>query len=324
MKADHPLRFEPIFRRALWGGRRLETVLGKSLPPGNDFAESWEIVDHGTDQSRVTAGPLQGLTLSTLMRELGSDLMGRHPPQACFPLLLKFLDVRANLSVQVHPNDQQAAQLDPPDSGKSEAWYVLSAEPGSRIYAGLRDGVDRAALDAAVTNGRTEECLDAFEPVAGDCILIPAGTVHALGAGLLVAEIQQSSDTTFRLFDWNRVGSDGRPRPLHVSQAVAVVDYQAGPVRPVAPRPTVLSHVSRLIADDKFVMDAWNFATPKRIGGDDRCHIVVPVAGRVRLDPDVVDGPIGVGETVLIPSAAGDVELEPEGAAELLDIYLPG
>ena len=168
MKADHPLRFEPIFRRALWGGRRLETVLGKSLPPGNDFAESWEIVDHGTDQSRVTAGPLQGLTLSTLMRELGSDLMGRHPPPACFPLLLKFLDVRANLSVQVHPNDQQAAQLDPPDSGKSEAWYVLSAEPGSRIYAGLRDGVDRAALDAAVTHGRTEECLDAFEPVAGE------------------------------------------------------------------------------------------------------------------------------------------------------------
>ncbi len=164
----------------------------------------------------------RGMALGTLVRELGADLLGRHHPQDHFPLLFKFLDVRENLSVQVHPNDEQAARLDPPDRGKSEAWFVLSAEPGSRVYAGLRDGVDRTALEPAVAHGQAESCLHSFEPAPGDCVLVPAGTVHALGAGLLVAEIQQSSDTTFRLFDWNRVGPDGLPRPLHVEQAVAV------------------------------------------------------------------------------------------------------
>jgi mannose-6-phosphate isomerase len=149
MNADYPLRFEPIFRLALWGGRRLETVLGKTFPAGNDYAESWEIVDHGADQSCVTHGPLRGMALSSLVRELGADLLGRHNPQDHFPLLFKFLDVRENLSVQVHPNDEQAARLDPPDRGKSEAWFVLRAEPASRVYAGLRDGVDRTALERA-------------------------------------------------------------------------------------------------------------------------------------------------------------------------------
>jgi mannose-6-phosphate isomerase len=323
MKADYPLRFDPIFRRALWGGRRLETVLGKSLPPGNDYSESWEIVDHGADQSCVTHGPLQGLALQALVRELGTELLGRHHPQDHFPLLFKFLDVRENLSVQVHPNDEQAARLDPPDRGKSEAWFVLSAEPGSRVYAGLRDGVERTALESAIAHGQAENCLHSFETAPGDCVLVPAGTVHALGAGLLVAEIQQSSDTTFRLFDWHRVGPDGLPRPLHVRQAVAVVDFHAGPVRPVTPKATVLSHVNRLIAGDKFVIDRWSFSTPKRVGGDDRCHIVVPVSGRLRLERDAVDAPLYAGQTVLIPAAAGDVEVEPDGAAELLDIYLP-
>jgi mannose-6-phosphate isomerase len=323
MNADYPLRFEPIFRLALWGGRRLETVLGKTFPAGNDYAESWEIVDHGADQSCVTHGPLRGMALSSLVRELGADLLGRHNPQDHFPLLFKFLDVRENLSVQVHPNDEQAARLDPPDRGKSEAWFVLRAEPASRVYAGLRDGVDRTALELAIAHGQIETCLHSFEPASGDCVWVPAGTVHALGAGLLVAEIQQSSDTTFRLFDWNRVGPDGLPRPLHVRQAVAAVDFQAGPVRPVSPKPTVLSHVNRLIAGDKFVVDRWSFSTPKRVGGDDRCHIVVPVSGRVRLERDAVEAALGTGQTALIPAAAGDVELEPDGAAVMLDIYLP-
>ena len=258
------------------------------------------------------------------MRELGSDLLGRHHPQDHFPLLFKFLDVPQNLSVQVHPDDEQAARLDPPDRGKSEAWFVLSAEPGRRVYAGLCEGVDRTAvLELAVAHGQAESCLNVFEAAPGDCVQVPPGTVHALGAGLLVAEIQQSSDTTFRLCDWNRVGPDGLPRPLHVRQAVAVVDFHAGPVRPVAPKPTVLSHVNRLIAGDKFVMDRWSFSTPKRIGGDDRCHIVVPVSGRLRLERDAVDAPLRAGQTVLIPAAAGDVELEPDGAVVMLDIYLP-
>ncbi len=208
----YPLRFRLLVRRYLWGNRRLETCLGKSLGPGNDYAESWEVADHGADQSIVDAGPLAGTTLGELVRLRGVELFGRCHPQANFPLLVKFLDAAQSLSVQVHPNDAQAARLSPPDLGKTEAWYILAADPGSRVYAGLQPGVEREQLAEAIAKGTCETLLHGFEPKAGDCLFIPAGTVHALGAGLLVAEVQQSSDTTFRLYDWNRVGPDGKPR----------------------------------------------------------------------------------------------------------------
>ena len=178
MNADYPLRFEPILRRYLWGGRRLEAVLGKPLPPGDDYAESWELVDHGQDQSIVTAGPLSGTCLHDIVCQLGPALLGHHAPQGQFPLLFKFLDAQRNLSVQVHPNDEQAAQLTPPDRGKTEAWIVMHVEPGSRIYAGLQEDVDRTTLQQAVTDGTADNCLHAVEPVVGDCLMIPAGTVH--------------------------------------------------------------------------------------------------------------------------------------------------
>ncbi|MCA9268615.1 MAG: class I mannose-6-phosphate isomerase, partial [Planctomycetales bacterium] len=212
----YPLRMQPLFRRYLWGGRRLQTVLDKPLGSGDDYAESWEIVDHGADQSVVAAGPLAGKPLADIVAQHTRELFGRHAPLAQFPLLFKLLDCNRNLSVQVHPNDQQAAALDPPDLGKTEAWVILDAAPGSVIYAGLERDCDAAALEQAISAGRVDACLGRFEPQRGDCVFIPAGTVHALGAGLLVAEIQQASDTTFRLFDWNRVGADGRPRPLHL------------------------------------------------------------------------------------------------------------
>jgi mannose-6-phosphate isomerase len=323
MNADYPLRFEPLYRNYLWGGRRLADVLGKPLPAGEHFAESWEIVDHGDDQSCVAAGPLRGLTLHALVRRLGADLLGRHDPQPQFPLLFKFLDAQQNLSVQVHPNDDQAAGLDPPDRGKTEAWVVLHAEPASRIYAGLRAGVDRVTLQNRVEQGDAESCLHFFEPAPGDCVFLPAGTVHALGAGLVVAEIQQSSDTTFRLYDWNRVSPSGQPRPLHVASALEVIDFRSGPIRPVVAAPTPLPQVERLVACDKFVVDRWCLSTPRRIGGDRRCHIVAPLSGRVRVAGDAVPMALAVGETVLIPAAAGRVELQPEDSATLLDIYLP-
>jgi mannose-6-phosphate isomerase len=213
---DHLLRFQPIFRRYLWGGRRLGTMLGKPIGPGDDYAESWEIVDHGVDQSVVRAGPLAGAALGQLVREQGAALLGRHAPQRGFPLLMKLLDCNRTLSVQVHPNDEQGARLTPPDRGKTEAWVVLAADEGSVIYAGLKSGVTRDDLAASLEHGTCAELLHAFAPRVGDCVFIPAGTVHALGAGLVIAEIQQASDTTFRLFDWNRVDAEGKPRPLHI------------------------------------------------------------------------------------------------------------
>jgi mannose-6-phosphate isomerase len=323
MPADYPLRFEPLFRRYLWGGRRLQSVLGKPIGAGEDFAESWEIVDHGADQSVVAAGRSAGKSLHELVTDCGNELFGRHHPQTRFPLLFKFLDAHRNLSVQVHPNDEQAQLLDPPDLGKTEAWVVVHAEPGSLVYAGLKRGFDRQAFEREVSRGTTELCLHRFEPRVGDCIFIPAGTIHALGAGLIIAEIQQASDATFRVFDWNRVGSDGRPRTLHIEQALDVIDYTAGPVAASEPRPADRSHVARLIACDKFVLDRWEFDSAQTIGGDDRFHILAVLAGAVRVAGDPTGESLTKGQTMLLPAAAGECELAAASQSVVLDMYLP-
>lgn len=298
-------------------------MLGKRTGPGEDYAESWEIVDRGSDQSEVRYGPLKGVTLHELVVEHGKELMGRHGPEPRFPLLFKYLDANRPLSVQVHPNDQQAARLDPPDLGKTEAWFVLHADPKSRIYAGLRHDVDRAALQQAIAHGTCEETLHWFHPRAGQCIFLPAGVVHALGKGLLIAEIQQASDTTYRLFDWNRVDADGQPRPLHIDQALDVIDFDYGPVNPLVPEPTGRAAVHRLVSCDMFLMDHWQINTARSIPCADRCHIVTVLRGTVRVAGDPSRQPLTKGDTVLLPASLVDVEVTPEADAELLDMYPP-
>jgi mannose-6-phosphate isomerase len=321
--ALYPLRFRPIFRRYIWGGRRLATSLGKSLGPGGDWAEAWEIADHGDDQSAIEFGPLAGTTLHRLVEQQGEALLGRHAPRPTFPLLLKFLDASRTLSVQVHPNDAQAAALDPPDAGKTEAWYVVEALPDSVVYAGLQTGVTRDEFLAAMQRGTCEECLHSFPATAGDCIFIPAGTVHALGAGLLVAEIQQSSDTTFRLFDWNRPGPDGLPRPLRTEEGLAVIDFARGPISPSQPRPTDRPYVKRLVDCDKFLWDRWTLDAPQTIGGDARCHIITVLEGAVQIDGDPAPSALPRGGSALLPTSLGPVRLSPQGSTVLLDAYLP-
>lgn len=323
MPSLYPIRFRPILRRYLWGGRRLESSLGKSLPPGNDWAESWEISDHGTDQSIVEFGPLAGTTLHELVTRYGLDLLGRHHPHPTFPLLLKFLDAAQTLSVQVHPDDAIAARLDPPDAGKTEAWVVIDAVPGSLIYAGLKPGIDRDRLLAAIRHGKCDDCLNVFPASPGDCILLPARTVHALGAGIVVAEIQQSSDTTFRLFDWNRLAPDGRPRPLHIEKGLDVIDFSRGPVMPSRPQPTDRPQVTRLVECDKFVWDRWNFDSALSASGDDRCHILTVLQGAVRIEGDPADSILPRGGSALLPASSGTVQLSPQGRTVLLDAYLP-
>jgi mannose-6-phosphate isomerase len=325
---DHLLRFHPIFRRFLWGGRRLGSLLHKPIGPESDYAESWEIVDHGADQSVVRAGPLTGATLGALMREQADAVLGQHAALATsgvggFPLLMKLLDCNRTLSVQVHPNDTQAAKLLPPDRGKTEAWVVLAAEPGSKIYAGLKSGVTRDDLAAALARGDVAALLYEFEPDVGDCVFIPAGTVHALGAGLVIAEIQQASDTTFRLFDWNRVDADGKPRPLHIEESLATVDYARGPVAPQTPQPTAIVGRERLVECDKFILDRVTFAAPTTIGGDDRCRVLAMVEGAVSAAGDPLHAPLAIGDAALAPAAAGAITFTPQGRAAMLDIYLP-
>jgi len=321
----HPLLLDPVYRRYLWGGRRFATALGRDLPPGDDFAESWELVDRpGSDQSVVAAGPLAGRTLGDLVRGHGGELLGRHAPLAAFPLLFKFLDACRDLSVQVHPDDARAMRLVPPDRGKTEAWYVVDAVPGSRIYAGLAPGVGRDDLAAAIRVGTCANVLHSFEARAGDCIFIPAGTVHAIGAGLLVAEIQQSSDVTYRLFDWNRTGPDGKPRPLHVEAGVEAVT-RFGPVAPVHPEATADPAVKRLVASEFFLFDEVRPTGTWQIGGDDTCHFLAVLEGTVRFDDRWRLPPAGRGRTILLPAALGrqTLHIAPGPPAKLLHVALP-
>lgn len=323
MATLYPLRFRPMFRPYLWGGRRLETVLGKSLGPGDHWAESWEICDHGPDQSLVEFGPLAGTALGQLMAIYGEELLGRHNPQPRFPLLVKFLDANEMLSVQVHPDDIRAAKLAPPDLGKTEVWVVLDAEPNGAVYAGLKPGVDRAMLAESIRQGRCQDCLHVFHPVPGDCIFLPAGTVHTFGNGVLVAEIQQSSDVTHRLFDWNRLGPDGRPRPLHVELGLEAIDYKRGPVEPQRPCPTDRPQVDRLVDCEKFLLDRWTFDSPLLAGGDRRFHIIVVLDGAVEIEGDPAGTVLPRGGTALLPACCGVVRLSPQGKTVLLDAYLP-
>lgn len=306
-----PLRFRPLIKQAIWGGRRLSESLGKTIGDSDDYAESWEIVDHGDDQSVIVEGPLAGTTLNELYCAHPVELMGRdwaaNPKRPdTFPLLFKFLDCNRVLSVQVHPNDEQGSKLTPPDLGKTEAWVVLHSEPRSVVYAGLKSGVDRETLAAHIEAGTTEQALHAFHPSVGDCIFIPAGTVHALGGGLLIAEIQQSSNTTFRLFDWNRTDASGRSRPLHIESSLDVTDFECGPVDPVTPRRT--GNVETLVQCDRF--DLHRATGDVTIGEDNRCHLVSVVAGQGRLVHDGESTVIDTGQTCLLPAAMSSSKLQ--------------
>ena len=318
-----PLTFKPLYRRYLWGGRRFATALGRTLPLGDDFAESWEIVDHGADQSVVAAGPLAGATLGSLVRERAADLLGGLTAASAFPLLFKFLDAQRDLSVQVHPDDARAARLTPPDLGKTEAWYVVDASAGSRIYAGLRENVGRPELEAAIRAGRCAEVLHSFEPRVGDCVFIPAGTVHAIGAGLLVAEIQQASDVTYRLFDWNRTGPDGRPRPLHIEAGLDAVT-RFGPVAAVTPTATADPAVRRLVSCDYFSFDEVVPQGHWQVAGDGTCHLLAVLSGEVALDPAWELPPLGRGSCVLLPASLPRQQIRAtagaDGAAKLLHV----
>ena len=225
---DAPLTFVPRLKHYLWGGRRLEQLFGRVLPDGVT-AESWEVSGHPDEPSVVDRGPLAGRDLPGLVAEYGIELVGRRGARAVergtFPLLVKLLDASHALSVQVHPDDAYAAAHLPGETGKTEMWYVVHAEPGARIIHGLQPGIGRAALRRAVAEGRVQDVLGRVPVRPGDSVMVPAGTVHGLLSGILLVEVQQTSDTTYRIYDWDRVGPNGKPRELHVERALEVIDF---------------------------------------------------------------------------------------------------
>lgn len=319
----YPLRFSPIFQDYLWGGRNLATKLNKPIPIDGIWAESWEVVDHPNYASEVSNGSRKGMKLGDLVTRESEWLFGKHAPQPRFPLLFKYLDCQQVLSVQVHPDDHYARRMNPPDLGKTEAWYIIEAIPDATIYAGLRAGVDREQLKIAIDHGRTEDCLHKVVPRAGDCLFIPSGTVHALGAGLLVAEIQQASNTTFRLFDWNRVGPDGKSRALHIEQAIQTIDFDAGPRMPQQVDLTGMPGRQRLVCCDKFVLDRIEGRAGLTMGGDERFHILTVPRGSLRLEFDGGVEHLNRGDCVLLPACMRQSTVWLSESATALDMYLP-
>ncbi|MFO0910716.1 MAG: type I phosphomannose isomerase catalytic subunit [Isosphaeraceae bacterium] len=331
-----PLVFEPYLRPMVWGGRGLAELFSKRLPDEGTYGEAWEISAHPLHISRVAEGPHKGQTLTDLAASHPEDFYGsRVPADGAFPLLFKLLDCHQLLSIQVHPNDEQARRLTEGREhfGKTEAWVVLAVEPGGKIYAGLRPGVRRADLERHLTSGTLESCLHVVDPRPGDCIFLPAGTVHAVGGGVVMAEVQQSSDATFRLYDWNRPGPDGNPRPLHIRESLESINWSAGPVSPAMGRP--LSALpegvfgERLVTCDIFHLDRYHAGSSFAWQPPDRLSIWLVVDGRARLSAESgYQRTFERGETVLIPATAGSLRWEPldehgHGPTTLLAVTIP-
>jgi len=232
----YPLRFEPIYQYRPWGGRRLASLLSTPLPGDGPIGEAWLLSDREDHPSRVADGPLKGCSLGQLLQQWPGQMLGKLAGHfRRFPLLLKFLDVRDRLSVQVHPSDKQTQYIPVGETGKTEAWVVLEAGPKSRIYAGLKPDATADTLRQALSKGAVADQLASFIPKAGEGIFIPAGTVHSLG-DVVVFEVQENSDVTFRLYDWDHVDAKtGHPRPLQIEQAMACIDFAQGAIGPIAP-----------------------------------------------------------------------------------------
>lgn len=321
-----PLLLKPVLKRARWGGRRLAASLNKPLGHEQDYAESWEVVDRPAEQSVIAAGPFEGRTLRFLMEHHRTELLGeRIQAAAGFPLLVKLIDATDRLSVQVHPTCEQAAAMNLAQPGKPEAWVILEAAPGSRLYVGLKRGVTAPDLRAALRAGSIESCLHSFPARSGDCIDVPAGTVHAIGEGVLLAEIQLPSDLTFRLDDWGRLDQQGLPRTLHVEQAFECIDFERGPVNPVEPLavPDAGHPCEDLLQTPAFVLRRHIAAQPFPIPQDGRFHILLVLEGEADLHAGWERVSMCRGSTVLLPAQREGSRIHPRDCATLLDVFLP-
>jgi mannose-6-phosphate isomerase len=310
----------------VWGGRRLGEVLGKPLPEPTAYGESWEVSDHPLHRSLVAGGPAAGRTLRELMEQEPAALLGPAAGHhSAFPWLIKFLDAGDWLSVQVHPDEEAVRRLWPGEGSKTEAWFVLDAAPGSRVYAGLRPGVGAAELRAALAAGTVVDCLHSFAPRPGDCVFLKAGTVHAVGGGVLFAEVQQTSDATFRLYDWDRRDAHGRSRALHVEEALACIDWSQGPVTPVRvpgfPESAAGNGAGRrlpLVACPYFTLEYVQNHEAFPWGGGGRLQAVLVLHGQGSLETDAGPEPLRPGQTWVLPASCPRLWCRPEPSLGLL------
>lgn len=315
----YPLRFEPIYQYRLWGGRRLANLLAAPLPGDGPIGEAWVLSDRDDHPSRVAEGSLQGLTIAQLLDQFSEQVMGKLAGRfRRFPLLLKFLDVREMLSVQVHPTD--------PATAKTEAWVVLEAGIKSRIYAGLKAGSTVADLRRALTSGSVADYLACFHPKPGDAVFNPAGMVHSLGGGVMVFEVQQNSDVTYRLFDWNHIDpKTGQPRALQVEQALACINFGKCAGGLVAPIMETTSPVrrERLFHCDYFWLSRERGESPFTVGAVGVPRVLVCIDGNGQLNNGGSTYEIGKGDVFLLPAVLGAGTLQPQGPVNVLEIEIP-
>ena len=301
-----PLTFEPHYMERVWGGRNLEAKLRRTLPAGNPIGESWELVDREDVQSVINHGDSRGTSLHELWTGHRAAAFGEGLPDSPrFPLLAKILDARDTLSVQVHPPADVAGELG--GEPKTEMWYLFNADPGAALFAGFRRGVTKRDLEAALATGEVDSLLHRVPVSAGDAMFIPSGRCHAIGAGCLIIEIQQNSDTTYRVFDWNRAGLDGRPRELHIAESLASIDFDDH-------EPSLEMRTGETVVEcPLFKVEHWDLRSP-RVDDSQRGVIYTVVSGGVQCGGRA----FVAGDFFLLPAAATDRMLAPDGDAAVL------
>jgi mannose-6-phosphate isomerase len=323
----YPLTFSPVFKDYLWGGRSLEK-LGRELPEGI-IAESWEIAGHEDGTTIVDNGRFYGYSLTRLHAELGLELIGIRngwaQERGKFPLLVKLLDAKRPLSVQVHPDDAFALAHEGNELGKNEMWVILAAEPEAQLILGVRAGTTPEAFRQAISNGHLEPFLHYLPVQAGDHVCVPAGTLHAIMGGILIAEIQQNSNTTYRVYDWNRLGNDGLPRSLHVEKALQVINFDQ--IEPAIIPADLVSEERglqrwRLCQNQYFVTERVEMAAGQSYAG----HLTgetLEIWGVIKGQVDINGLPLAAYRFTLLPAALGDFRVRAGPRATLLRTYVP-
>jgi mannose-6-phosphate isomerase len=310
--SNSPLVFEPIFQERIWGGRKLAQLFGKKLPPNRRIGESWEIVDRPEAQSVVRDGPLRGKTLHELWLQDRQSIFGDVPNATRFPLLVKLLDAHKKLSLQVHPPYKVAAKLR--GEPKTECWYLAAAEPDAEIFVGFRKRVTREQFEDALRKGNAAERVHTIRVKSGDAMFLPAGRFHGIGGGNLLVEIQQNSDTTYRVFDWNRVDDKGKPRRLHIEQALQCIDFNDVEPKLIEPKGELL------VRHKLFAIQKWNLDSSRDVGPPGQFAIVCCLTGRLRC----ADVELEPGGLSLIPARLRDRSIEPlNKATSLLLVTIP-
>lgn len=319
----YPLRFTPIFKERLWGGEKLRTVLGKPAV-GSEIGESWEISGVPGDESVVTDGPYAGQRLTDLIADHPEALLGRRVLERFgteFPILIKFIDAKQDLSIQLHPDDR-LARARHNSFGKTEMWYIMHADPGARLIVGFERDVTRAEYQQALAGGRLTDLLHYLEVEPGDGIFIPAGKIHAIGAGVLLAEIQQTSDVTYRVYDFDRRDAAGRLRELHTDLALDAMDYKRKDDF-VLDYPRVPDHPANMAKTPYFITNYMHLTRPyeAELGKREAFTIFMCVSGSARVWLHDTPAELKTGETVLVPAAADRIRIETTGC-ELLEVTL--